>query len=596
MLDAGRPPPTPSGLSGQQLLARHSNQRRCRARPSSVSAFNLTATHSLIGARRASQSLQRDEFALRASKSATTMVGRSRAKPKGTPEWDAPRVTLKASLNVAKEAAAVAKEAEAELARAKVQLEKARRRKAKAAQVFQGTNANGSIFPAAAGGSHSHTRDPAQLQLVARELTVAMMDAPEPTSSLYEFRSLVRATQRDFELALEDASQASHLQPGSASALLRQGRALAGMGRMHEAELSFLRGLDRSPHHPSLTGGFKDMLGPMQRGRFYHHRPKRRVEKVLDTLDTAKAQPPSAPRRLAVAAKREGTWLITWLPPANDGGDEIYEYEIQLSHEALSAPSGWRVEKTTRGAVHRAELDVGAYRLLPGTPVRVRVAARSPAGVGLYATVVDATDASGPPQLVASPPPEKWKSIDISEVLKGLQKEHGLDPVETFDATYTVWAAHVLPLKVSFRYCALLGSNPDPTKMAYDQFFTFMREIGALSTEVTTSLLGRLFIRSNSNRVDGDDSTARPDSLLEHDEFVAAVTRVAHHRVEGVVALDEQALPQHSHAKPLTPHRLLSRPQSPRPAPSSPRRSAGSSPATWRPSSSGCSMRTISRR
>ena len=69
------------------------------------------------------------------------------------------------------------------------------------------------------------------------------------------------------------------------------------------------------------------------------------------------------------------------------------------------------------------------------------------AGRGPFASLDDETEGRGAAALVLSPPPPKWKAIDVSEVLSTMQKELGLDPVEQFDATHAVWAQHVLRLE-----------------------------------------------------------------------------------------------------------------------------------------------------
>lgn len=79
------------------------------------------------------------------------------------------------------------------------------------------------------------------------EVSLAIDQAPAPNPTLHEFRSLVRATRQDFEGALDDAHRAKELSETiRKAALLREARALSGLGRLNEAGSSYLQALDWS--------------------------------------------------------------------------------------------------------------------------------------------------------------------------------------------------------------------------------------------------------------------------------------------------------------------------------------------------------------
>jgi hypothetical protein len=59
------------------------------------------------------------------------------------------------------------------------------------------------------------------------------------------------------------------------------------------------------------------------------------------------------------------------------------------------------------------------------------------------------------PRVPSSPPPEDWATIDLSDVMKGIEKKTGVKPDEQFAAVYAVWAANVPVLKVVFRFFCL---------------------------------------------------------------------------------------------------------------------------------------------
>ena len=190
-----------------------------------------------------------------------------------------------------------------------------------------------------------HTRDSGggrqrvRLDEALEEANSAIDATPNPDPSLYELRSLVEYAQRDFGAALEDAARAKALlhaaaaaaakrratmalpsadqalegeQGGSAPAadappgptasatappplppaapsirtvsLLREARALTGLGRLNDAGQSFIAALDRAPTDPNLGDSFGDIIPRFGSRRYFLAVPRRVHEKVCECV------------------------------------------------------------------------------------------------------------------------------------------------------------------------------------------------------------------------------------------------------------------------------------------------------------------------
>lgn len=361
------------------------------------------------------------------------------------------------------------------------------------------------------------------------EVTKAIMEMPQPDAALYEFRSLIQAAQHNFEEALEDAGRA--MQASSSlrtESLLREARALTGLGRVDEAGNSFIRGLDRSPSDSHLTASFEIILPVVQRKRFYWPNLRRvDPEKVWDDGRTA-ARLPTPVLKLRARKHPGCRWEVTWVEPNDTGDDEINGYVAELSHEDPVHPKGpfTKPRVVYSGRNTSFTLAFASLRLLPHTPFQLDVRARNDLGLGERASIKDRTPAKDL-TAVERAPPEDWAVIDLSDVMKDAEKRTDVPPSQQFEDVHGVWGKHVAMLRILFKFACIFGASATPGKMSGEQFINIVKVLGLFSKEFTKSDLQIIFVRANINRVDDDDSNDRPDSLLELAEFVGALTRVA---------------------------------------------------------------------
>jgi hypothetical protein len=123
------------------------------------------------------------------------------------------------------------------------------------------------------------------------DVSAAIEVAPSRHPELLEFRSLVRERQREFSAALEDAHSAAKAadlrgEPAGghvrASTLLREARALSGLGELGKGCNAFMSALDRLPDDAKLPREFRAMLPHVQRARPFPNLGRRqREERIL---------------------------------------------------------------------------------------------------------------------------------------------------------------------------------------------------------------------------------------------------------------------------------------------------------------------------
>ena len=426
------------------------------------------------------------------------------------------------------------------------------------------------LGPGARGGSGGR-RSRTRLREAEEELTLAIGVAPVAPPTLWEFRSLVRERQRDFSAALDDAHKArdaadqillrsrqvgvqdradgadsscARTRARRVPTLVREARALSGLGQLDDSCRAFLAALDASPGDDDLLRRFRSTLPHLQRARGYHKAERReKEERILDSgPSSGKGRPPGCVSglRLAKPDDADDKWSISWAEPEDSGTDAIFEYRCELRHEnPLEAGSMTAYRRLYAGRARHFELDCSQTfkLLLPKTPVELRVCARNAAGCGPWAALQDATDEDGPRQLVARAPPDDWRVIDISDLLSTYERTYQVPAREQFEACYEVWAQHVTTLKVVFRFACLQGASPSPHEMTYDGLLALVKTCDILSTkELPKTRLELIFVRANINKVDDDERNDRPDSLLQLSEFVGCVTRMASERLPSLAS------------------------------------------------------------
>lgn len=158
--------------------------------------------------------------------------------------------------------------------------------------------------------------------------------------------------------------------------------------------------------------------------------------------------PPTAPRSLA-ADPGDGEVVLSWLPPANDGGVEITHYEYRHAADADSLPESWTLVEGGAGA-----REVTVDQLTNDTTYRFEVRAVNDDGEGTAAATTAApADADASPELAAP---------DLT--------------VNEGDGTATVWVTLAPPADgtVTVSYATSMGSaSPETDYTAAHGTLTF---------------------------------------------------------------------------------------------------------------------------
>ena len=209
--------------------------------------------------------------------------------------------------------------------------------------------ARGSVIIRCAGGADVLVTAPVSLRSLAHTSSCRKIAA---LSSIRLSHTTSHAPSSCVQAALDDASRAldyhridlkaaKRAAAPPSSALLREARALAGLGRHSDAGNSFLQALNSCPNDASLPEDFNEMLPLLHRTRTYHlqqprnsnshyclQQPKHRPKRVIESGDVeASGKVPSAPAHIYIA---KGTgpaakWKVSWEAPADTGSDTIYE-------------------------------------------------------------------------------------------------------------------------------------------------------------------------------------------------------------------------------------------------------------------------------
>ena len=152
-------------------------------------------------------------------------------------------------------------------------------------------------------------------------------------------RAYVRLKQGRTKLSLQDSGKAISLDPRSPRGYHRYARTLCQEKRFSEAGASFVQGLGLDPSFKS-QGRCDVVLEAIRRERHYYPGPKRSArdtQRVLASTPPPSATPPVAPAAPLLVSSGVSSLSLRWADTEDDGGDEPYEYTLEMATIDLAA-------------------------------------------------------------------------------------------------------------------------------------------------------------------------------------------------------------------------------------------------------------------
>ena len=399
----------------------------------------------------------------------------------------------------------------------------------------------------------------------AEEHLTSALGVVDENASLLTYRSRARLKQQKVSHALADAQLAVALQPATASSYNCMGRAMLASGeqeRMVAAGSAYCRSLALTPRDPNTSLMFDGSLSLIRRGRPYFLGRAREQEVALDSPGKLpRGRPPAACARPTVTAESHTALYVTWTDPADNGGAEIYRYEVQLAAVDPLHPeaacmfetvyTGHPGGESCQGDAGSAVCSTVVGDLSPDTEYAVRVAASNDWGRAEWCEPTRACTTRAPPKIrqLDTRVPEAWLELraNMSDLATSLEKRFGTCASSDWHALVRVWGDNLAPLRLAFRMYTLLGNTEAmPRDISLTQFRKLVDDCHVLKRTSTAKVeVDLIFTRVNRTVNNGglgarggsSESAGREDqNKMGQDEFVHALVRLALLRAEQRVA------------------------------------------------------------
>ena len=365
--------------------------------------------------------------------------------------------------------------------------------------------------------------------------------------SLFTYRSHALLKQNRFADALADAERAIALEPKSARGHYRAGRALQHERRWNEAGERLVETLALSPREPRAPERFEEVLHVMRRSRPFWPGPSKRPERVLGGSPPPTTKPPG-PCVLKLESATDCKLVVSWSPPEDDGGDEIWKYSIQIAeldplmnkedqdelHE-LTFRSAFEGNPSGEGPWTTDVIDLLADTDYVLTVQAINGSGRGPLGDALHATT--AKPGQGERELDTRIP-KPWLELkgNMQDLFGNLQKKHEVDQEVEWEALLEAWRANLGNIKLAYRLYVLFESiEQTPTSMNMNQFRQFCIDIKCGASKPDIDII---FTRANRSISDGEaKKPAKKDAgadkgKMGQDEFLHGIIRLGYERAE----------------------------------------------------------------
>ena len=348
---------------------------------------------------------------------------------------------------------------------------------------------------------------------------------------LHRYRSRCHSRQGSDEHALMDAQSAVRLSPRGAANLYCLGRCLERSDNFVDSAKAYLNAMqfgqsapepdesreDKGRAPPELGGPYRDsprggvearysgLLSAVRRNREFAQLPRREPVKLHETFtarhtsvfderkklegkfDRAEASRPEPPQPV-IDKCSEFSAEVKWTEP-HDGGDEIYQYTLQLSHhdvfwdakgnDLFDGFLPWQTahEGPARIQAHRLE------GLHSGHDYKVRVQCRNSIGQSdwseelHFCTAHDEVEA----RKVVEPVPKSWLRIELSDILLQHTSLVGGSGEQFLTDLGAALHPHVINLRRIFRMFCATGGGRNPNELSATQFTRFAETTGVLT-------------------------------------------------------------------------------------------------------------------
>ena len=392
--------------------------------------------------------------------------------------------------------------------------------------------------------------------LEAEEHLSGALNVVDENAGLLTFRSLTRLKQQKVSHALADAQQAANIAP-SAHAHYRVGRAMLAGGQAERRALTaggaMVNSLGLAPSGMNAAVVFDETLVAIRRERAYWPgRAPKAEPTVLSPGAKLSARPPAPCAPPAVSDASHSSLAVSWQPPLEDGGDDIWQYELELAaidplYPAAELAFAVAYAGRPEGKGEALIMSTRLSGLDADAEYAVRVAASNGCGRSEWSAATRASTLTRPvrERQLDTVVPTAWLELrpNMCDLATSLEKKYGTSAHTDWHALVRVWAAQLARLRLAYRMYVLLGNTEEaPKDISLTQFRRFVEDCHVLkkgsAAKVDTDLIFTRVNRTVNNgglsmSGGGAEGASREDtSRMGQDEFVHALVRLGLLRAE----------------------------------------------------------------
>jgi len=246
-----------------------------------------------------------------------------------------------------------------------------------------------------------------------------------------------------------------------------------------------------------LPSRFGDMLGAIRRDRRFYQSPKigargSRLPELchhglsgrflVDSGSTKAVQPGPCPTPIASSVSTNAV-TVTWMDNIDDGGDDIFRYELQWAELDLIDESATPVWQDGYSGLQKRSKEFS--KLADDADYAFRLAATNAAGQGPWSEVMRVTTL---PKIAGdrhvAPLPVAWIELErhIGDMLEPAIWPSRIKAHAHWESLVQTMREGQITLKIAYRFYSLLGSGVDGgSAMDLTQFRRFVDECGILT-------------------------------------------------------------------------------------------------------------------
>ncbi|KAG8459785.1 hypothetical protein KFE25_014348 [Diacronema lutheri] len=385
----------------------------------------------------------------------------------------------------------------------------------------------------AAFGSREYSR-------AAEHLSESLRLCPR-SDVLLRMRAKAHARAGKLPSALHDGRAAAELNPRSADNQLLLSSLCLREGALADAGHALCDLMARDASAQRGEGEYRALLGSVRTKRTFWQAPMQRVvPRIFDTkvelsdperdkVAFTELRAPEAPPQLTLTHLSFNSIGVSWELPEDDGGDEIFEFEIECSYydvawsdelgglfEGMRPFSSWHKTPALSAPRSRTWTNLASNNVFC---LRVRCA--NSIGESAFSEVLTLTTPPPQPRARADDGmPAAWLQGEYTDVLREYVEQHGVQGDAVLAELGAVLQEHAIALHITYKLFCIINSKDitDVSVMPRAQFIFQRANIDS---------------RGGQGRDRPSTADAGVESMREAD-FVNGLVRLAHTRFSGV--------------------------------------------------------------